>query len=341
MSIAIDVGTRALHLVQGSVRKNQVSVRRALIEPIPSGLIQDGMIREFGGMEMALKNMLQKYQIRDKSCSLTINGNHIYTRDLVIPRGKPKVMQDVVSFEVQSSMNTTKDLAVEYVVSKQPVLEQPEMVIVRASAMQVEVVNDFHKLLKNCRLSPVALDIHPNAMGKIMTDREVNDRPVLHNGSILILDMGAVTTSAYIVNKGEFIYSRIIPIGGMDIERYITQRNEKETGENQVLIDRLDLSLDSIRKDEGLADATRPLVTTVNEGVQRMLQYLSSRLQNEPVSMIYLCGRTATYSGLDKTLAETFGIATETIQKLSEVQMPSGVPLAPYINAIGALIRWD
>jgi len=339
MPIAIDIGTRAMHLVQGTARKNQVTVKRAIIEPMPAGLVQDGIIREFGGLELALKNLLQKYSIRDKACSLTINGNHIYMRDLVVPNGKPKVMQDVVTFEVQSSMNTTKDISVSYVLSKQPVPDRPEMVNVKAGAIQMEYVNDYHKLLRNCKLKPVALDIHPNAMTKAIAGREINDRPTRDNGSILVIDIGAVTSSAYIFNKGEIIYSRIIPIGGLDIERYVAQRNEKETGDRQILIDRLDLSLDAVRQDIGLADAARPLVTTVNDGVQRILQYISSRLQNERVNVIYLGGRTATFAGLDRTLAETFGIATETIQKLSQVTMPPNVPVAPFLNAIGALIR--
>jgi type IV pilus assembly protein PilM len=340
MPLAIDIGTRALHAVQGSSSKNRIDIKKVVIEPLSSGLVQDGIIREYGGLEVALRNMLDKYGIRERSCCLTINGNHIYSRDLVVPKGKPKVMQDIVAFEVQSSMNATKAMSVEFVLSKQTV-DKPDMVAVHASAMQLEYVNDYHKLLRNCRLSPTALDIHPNALTKVVNNREINDRPLREGISTLFLDLGGVTSSAYIYNKGEIIYSRIIPIGGVEIERYVTQTNEKEPADRQILIDRLDLSLDTIRRSPALADAARPFVTTVNEGVQRILQFLASRLQNERVSQVYLYGRTATYSGIDRTLGETLGIPTETIQKVSQINMPSGAPIAPFINAIGALQRMD
>ena len=248
MPIAIDFGTRAMHLVQGSAKKNQVTLKKAVIETIPSGLFQDGIIREFGGMEQALKNMLQKYVIKEKSSIITINGNHIFTRDLVIPKGKPKVMQDVVTFEVQSTINTTKDMAVAYVISKTPVAEQAGMINVRASAVQSDYVNDFYKLLKNCKLNPVALDIHPNAMLKAISGGMINRQPIDGTGSVMIIDIGGVTSSAYVYNKGEIIYSRIIPIGGLDIERFVYQRNEKEGG-RQIAIEQLDLSLDALRQD--------------------------------------------------------------------------------------------
>ena len=83
MSIAIDIGTRTIHLVQGKVNKQSISIKQAINEPIPSGLMQDGIIREFGGLEMALRNMLTKYHVGDKACQLTTNGNHIYGLSLI------------------------------------------------------------------------------------------------------------------------------------------------------------------------------------------------------------------------------------------------------------------
>ena len=149
MSIAIDFGTRALHLVQGQASKTSVNIRQGFIDQLPSGLMQDGIIREFGGVEMALKTMLAKYHISDRNCIATINGSHIYTRELDVPNAKGKVLDDVVSFEVQSSMSTNKEIGVEYTITKQKIPDKPDLIRVRASAMQVDYINDYNKLLRN------------------------------------------------------------------------------------------------------------------------------------------------------------------------------------------------
>jgi Tfp pilus assembly PilM family ATPase len=52
--------------------------------------MQDGIIREFGGREMALKTMLAKNRINDRNCIVTMNGSHIYTRELDVPNTKGK-----------------------------------------------------------------------------------------------------------------------------------------------------------------------------------------------------------------------------------------------------------
>ena len=339
MPIAIDIGTRAIHLVQGQASKTSVSIRQTAIDLLPSGLIQDGIIREFGGLEMALKTMLAKNRINDRNCIVTINGSHIYTRELDVPNAKGKILDDVVSFEVQSSMSANKEIAVEYTLSKQRVPDKPDLLKVRASAMQVEYINDYNKLIRNCGLTPIALDLHPNALCKVIEGTDINDRPLRDGFSIMFLDIGAVTSTAYIITNGEITYTRIIPAGGIDIERYVVTRNNDASGADQIDIGKLDLSLQSLRSDEPLGNSVRPMVTTINDGIQRIQQFLSGRLQNGKVDMIYLYGRTATYINLEKTLGEAFGVQTETIRKITKVSMLANVPIAPFVNAIGAMIR--
>jgi type IV pilus assembly protein PilM len=341
MPIAIDFGTRAIHLVQGQASKTAVTVRKAVVEQIPSGLIQNGVIQEFGRLEMALQTLLDKYHIHDRSCIVTINSSHIYNRELDVPNTKSKTLDNVVAFEVQSTMSipTGKEVAVEYTLSKQKVPDKPDLLHVRASAMQVDYINEYAKLLKNCGLTPTAMDIHPNALRKLMANADINDRPQREGGSIMFIDMGAVTSSTYIITNGEITYSRIIPSGGIDIERYVTARNS-EAGENdQIDISSLDLSLANLRSNESLGNSVRPLVTTVNDNIQRISQFLSGRMQGGKVDIIYLFGRTAICINLEKTLGEAFGIQTEVISKISKVSMPENVPIAPFINAIGAMIR--
>jgi type IV pilus assembly protein PilM len=344
MPIAIDIGTRALHLVQGQSGKSTVNIRQAVIEPLPSGLVQDGIIREFGGLEMALKAALARNRIRDRSCAITIHGSHIYNRELDVPDVKKKVLDDIVSFEVQSFMSVNKEVAVEYTVSKQRPADKPDHLRVRASAIQVDYVNDYHKLLRNCGLSPLALDIHPNALSKVIAGTEINDKPQAENANVMFLDLGAVTATAYIFNNGEIAYSRIIPTGGLEIERYVNSVNNSLNGEassaDWIQIDKLDLSPANLRDNIPLSDAVRPMVATLRDGVQRIQQFLSGR-QGGRVDKIYLYGRTALFSNLESMLEDAFGVETELIRKIGRVTMPQDIPIAPFVNAIGAMIRLD
>jgi len=338
MPISIDFGTRNLHIVSGQVNGKKISIDRMIMDTIPTGLVQDGIIRELGGLEMALKNMIDKNRIRERNCIITINGTHIYTRELDVPKADPKVMTNVVTFEVQNAMNGGKDVAVEYVISKQPIPDKPSMQKVRASAIQTDYILDYAKMLKNLKLKPVAMDIHPNAINKLLNERSINEME-RQDTNLMIIDMGCVTSTAYVISNGEIIYTRIIPIGGIDIERYIINHNNNEKADNQISLDRIDLSLNHLRINQTLGDAARPMVMSLTDGVNRIQQFLSGRMQGNKLDRIYIYGRSSLFPGIEETLTESLNIKVERIRKLSGVSFPSDLEIAPFLNSIGALIR--
>lgn len=338
MPIAIDFGTRNIHLVSGTASGNRVSVDRLIMEGIPAGLVQDGVIREFGGLVIACKNMLDKYKIREKNCIVTINGNHIYTRELDVPKAAPKVLSNVVAFEVQNAMNSTKDFCVEYVASKQQNADKPNLIHVRASAIQTEFVLDYGKLLSELKCKPYAMDIHPNAITKLMSGRAINDQTSPET-NIMLIDIGCVSTTAYVISNGEIAYTRIIPIGTVDIDRYVFNYNNDQKLEAQINLDGINLSLNNLRVNQPLGDAVRPLVLALTDGVNRIQQFLSGRIQGNKVEKIYIYGRGSTFEGFEETLTESMGLKVERIKHLSGVSIPAGSDPAPFLNAIGALIR--
>lgn len=338
MPIAIDIGTRNIHLVIGTVSGNRVNIERAVMETIPTGLVQDGIIREFGGLEIAMRNMLQKNKIREKACTITINGSHIYTREIDVPKAAPKVLSNVVTFEVQNAMNSNKETVVEFVASKQQNADKPTLLHVRASAINTEYILDYGKLLSNLKLKPVAMDIHPNAINKLTNNRSINSPTTIEN-NIMLIDIGCVSSTAYVISNGDITYTRIIPLGGIDVERYCINHNNNEKPEKHIDLDRLDLSLNNLRMNQALGDAVRPLVLSLTDGVNRIQQFLSGRIQGNKIERIYIYGRGSTFKGFEETLTESMNMPVERVKSLSDVRFPSEIDPAPFLNAIGALIR--
>jgi type IV pilus assembly protein PilM len=338
MSIAIDIGTRNIHLVSGQARGDRIFIDRMVIDPIPSGLVQDGIIREYSGLELAMKNMFDKYKIKGRDCIITINGNHIYTREMDVPKTAPKVMANVVTFEVQNATNGNKDIYVEFVASKQQNPEKPNMLHVRASAIQSDYILDYGKLIKNLKMKPVAMDIHPNAITKLMNCREINDVQT-KDRNIMLVDIGFVTSTAYVISNGEIAYTRIIPSGTIDLDRYCINFNSNEKPENHISIEKINLSLSNLRMNQSLGDAIRPLVMSLTDGVNRIQQFLSGRILGNKVETIYIYGFGSTFEGFEETLKESMKMNVERVKKLSGVNFPEGTDPAPYLNAIGALIR--
>lgn len=336
--IAIDIGTRNLHLVSGQVKGNRIIIDRMLTETMTPGLVQDGIIREFGVLETTIRNMLDKYKVKDKKCVITINGGHIYSRELEVPKASPKVLNNVITFEVKNGMNVNNDVSVEYVTTRHQDPQKPNMLRVRASAMQTDHILDYAKLLKSVKLKPVAMDINPNAIVKLVNGRVINDLQT--NGrNLMLFDIGAVTSTAYVISNQEIAYTRIIPVGTMELERYCIKYNENKVPEEHLQLENLDLSLAKLRENAAVGDIVRPLVIALTDGFNRIQQFIAGRIQGNPIDMVYIYGRGATFAGFPETLKESFRTDVQLIEKLSDLNLPEKSVPAPYLNAIGALIR--
>lgn len=338
MSIAIDFGTRNIHLVVGQTTGKKLRIDRMIIEPVPGGIMQDGIIREFNELEIALKNILDTHKVRHGECIVTINGNHVYTRELDVPKATPKVLENVVAFEVRNAMNTSNDVCVEYVEYKQSNQDKPNMLRVRASAILTEYVLDYGKLLRNLKLKPTAMDIHPNAITKLFTDRNINDTSE-QGRNIMLIDIGGVTSTTYVIGNGEIIYTRIIPVGAIDIERFCLNASSGEKPESPITLDQVDLSLNYLRMNQPLGDAVRPLVLALTDGVNRIQQFISGRMSGNKIEKIYIYGRGSMFPGFEETLSQSINLKVERVRKLSDVYLPANSEPAPFLNAIGALIR--
>ncbi len=423
MPIAIDVGSRALHLVEGQGSRQDVRIKRAIIEPLPPGLVQDGLIRDPSGLEMAIKGLLSKYRIHGRKCILTINGTHVINRELDLPPARPRDLDRIVAFEVQASIGNNREVVVEYTYtqptsdrfsrgpqnqarkargkgtskarqsqaspsasstagssagtagysagspaigpagspSASPAInpaaspaanqvagpdkpearsdDQAPKLHIRASALQTDCVSAYHKLLRVCKLKPIALDIHPNSLAKLLRRRAVNDRPLRDGYNVMFLDIGAVTSTVYVYNSGEIVLSRIFPVGGSEIERTIANINEGKPPDQVFDIKNVDLTPGQFSNDDLLARPVRGLVASLSDGIQRIQQFLSGRSQGGRVELIYIYGRTATIKGLAELLTDTVNVPVELVKAISHIHIPSKAPLAPFMNAIGALIR--
>lgn len=372
MPVAIDVGSRNLHLVEGGYRNGVVTILRTGTEALPTASVTDGIIRDTAGFEMALKSALARHGLSRGGVILTVNSNQVFQKEFEIPKAKPKAMADIVRFEVMQSIGINRDMSVTYTILPDVPGQDPAKVRVRAAAFQADAVQAYYKALKTLGLRPVAMDIHSNALAKLFRDAVVNGRPMAGR-TVLLADIGGSTTSVYILANGEIIYTRIIPSGGMELERYVLAYNNQQLEQGgpvgmapgqsaledmpgtpprkaaapeaaprePLTLDALDLSLESLKANPLLADAIRPLFSSLADNIQRIVQFQKARMDGFKIETVYLAGGIGRLKGAAATLAGVLDLPTETIVTHSRIQ-PGAAPLSPaLINAAAALIRLD
>jgi len=360
--IAVDAASSNLSLVQGSYNRKSgiVQIEKSSIIPLEMETIADGVISDQFGVIMALKNTLAKLDITSKRAIFTVEGSYLHTKDLELPAVKPEQLRDMVRYEVLGQSNTNRDMIVEYIIYGKTIDEESKLpkYKVRATAIPKEVANDYRDLMKTSALTPVALDVNPNAIRKLFRTGMVNGHVNLETNTLLLIELSSKTTNITVLDKGFPVLSRRLQFGHSNIRQVaetvkkvqsntaektsiLTRRLQVVKGEGVKSLELSDIDVwnETVKDEPSLSGAVASYFKSLTDAVSRTAQFSISKYHLDSISTCFLYGSGSAYKKIDKELARQLGTQVEVLTTLSSVIAPKDFVLASYVNACGALIR--
>lgn len=360
--VSIDAASSNLHLVLGSYnhKSRTVQVDKANIVHLEPDTINDGAISDQFGVVMALKNTLAKLNIESRRTIFTVEGGYLHTKDLELPVVRPDQLRDMVHYEILGQGGTSRDMFVDYIVygTMQDEETKQNKYKVRATAIPKEIATDFRELLRNCSLTPVALDVNPNAIRKLFKSGTVNGHVNLESNTILLIELCGKTTNITVLDKGFPVLSRRLQFGHSNIRlvaesvkkvqanaadrsSILTRRIQAVKGEGIKALEIADIDVwnEAVKDEPALSSAVSSYFKSLTDAVSRTAQFSISKYKLDSISTCFLYGSGALYKKMDKELSRQLGTQVEVIETLSSVVAPKDFVLAEYINACGALIR--
>jgi len=360
--IAIDAASSNLRLVQGAYNRKSgiLQIEKAGIVQLEPETISDGTIADQFGVVMALKNTMAKLDINSRRAIFTTEGSYLHSRDLELPVAKPEQIRDMVHYEILGQSNQNRDMLLEYIVYDTSVDEETkqEKLKIRATAIPKEIATDIRDLMKSCSLTPVALDVNPNAIRKLFRSGMVNGHVNLEAATLLLIELSSRTTTITVVNKGFPVLSRRLLFGhnniyqvaesvkkiqsnSADKSSILTRRLQVVKGEplKQLEISDIDVWNETVKTEPALNSAVSSYFKSLTEAVSRTAQFSISKYQLGSISTCFIYGSGAAYKKMDKELSRQLGTQVEVLTSLSTIVAPKEFVLAEYVNACGALIR--
>lgn len=360
--IAIDAASANLRLVQGSYNRKSgiLQIEKASVVPLEPETIADGVIADQFGVVMALKNTLAKLDITSRRAVFSVEGSYLHTRDLDLPAVKLEQLNDMVRYEILGQSNSNRDMIVEYIIYESYIDEeskQPKYKI-RATAIPKEIASDIRELMKNCALTPVALDVNPNAIRKLFRTGMANGHVNLETNTLLLIELSSKTTNITVLDKGFPVLSRRLQFGHNSIRQVaesvkkiqnntaekssiLTRRLQVVKGEPSKPLEITDIDVwnETVKEEPSLYSAVSTYFKSLTEAVSRTAQFSISKYGLDSISTCFVYGSGAGYKKMDKELSRQLGTQVEVLTTLSTVIAPKDFVLAEYINACGALIR--
>ena len=359
--LVIDCSSSDLKVAVGryNAKNRSIAIDKVGIIPLEGDAINDGAIADSFGIVMAVKHAIARLDIRNKQCILTTEGAFVHTRDLELPIVKKEQLKDMVKYEV-IGQGANRELSIDYIVYGTAVDEETnaDKLKVRATAVPTDIIKEYREFLKNMDLTPVSLDVNPNAVRKLFSSGIINGNVSIVQSTLLLIELSSRTTTVTVLDHGFPVLSRRLQFGHSNI-RQVADSIKKVQGNQQqsslarrlnittadadvsVPVEDIDVWNETVAETPALQSAVNAYFKSLVDAVSRTAQFSISKYRIDSISTCFLYGSGAGYKKIDKELSRQLGTQVEILKSLSSVTGPRDFELPQFVNCCGALIRED
>jgi len=214
--LALDIGTRFIKVAEMRLARGMISLVNVAVSPTPPSVVDSNQILDPVGLGRAIKSMMALNKIRTRKVVVSISGqSSVVVRPIDLPKMSLKELTDTMRFEVERHIPFTAD---EVVMDYAPIIdpddlpeEETNMKVLLAVA-QEELIKSYLKVLSVAGLQPIALDVEILASMRALID--IHQRTGQLDNTLALVSIGAVSTDISILNQGNLIFTRSVPIAG-------------------------------------------------------------------------------------------------------------------------------
>lgn len=311
----VDIGTSSLKVAELSRWGERVSLKnygelnaQALYDKPFRSYEKNTLLLSNSDVARALRAILQEARIQTKKAVLSIPDFASFFTNFELPPMTKEELADAVRYEARKHIPVPlSDVTFDWqIVEGHVELNQPVKVLL--AAVPNETIFQYQEIAKAAGLELAALEAE--VFGLIRSSLGEDRRP------LLLMDMGAQSTTINIVYKGALFLSHSVDIAGNDL----TERVSKSLG-----IDEKAAELEKINS--GIAPGSShgailaPLIDVILMEAEKITQHFVQTERKE-IEKVILGGGTALLSGLREYVRETLKKETEIADPFRSVFYP-------------------
>ena len=204
------------------------------------------------------------------------------------------------------------------------------------------VLNSHIDLIKECGLRPGVVDVNPIALSNAFTF--IKNMP--DDGLVVILDIGAVSSTLVVYGKGQQYFTRDLPLGGHHFVKELSNKKEISYTEAQDLLFKEGLSAAVsnafMEPSDRVGIAERTVYDNLVEDLRRSLRFYAKQTGQSFFLKVFLSGGAADTAGLTDFISSKLNIECGIFDPFFEVEGAENISVnnpSQYTTALGLGIR--
>ncbi len=344
MFLGLDIGRQYVKMVIADKTKDGYKVIDAgsRLVPEPNSAYDPEKV-DSAHWVMAVKELFRQQDFNPKKAKgiiTGINGSSASIKQITTMEMPSEELESAMTFEARKHipMDGT-DAVIDYQIigSNKKEVDKIDVGLV---ACTKGVLNNHIDLLKECGLKPGIVDVNPIAMSNAFSF--IKDVP--EDGLVVMLDIGAVSSTLVVYGKGEQFFTRDLPIGGHHFVKELSEKKEIGYIEAQDIIYRDGISASKRDEEAGavVGIAERTVYDSLIEDMRRSLRFYAKQTGQSFFLKIFLTGGAASTPGLSEIVNSKLNIECDVLNPFDSVERSNDLSISnpsQFTTALGLGIR--
>lgn len=342
--VSLDIGSSDIKIVEGQVKGGKLKIYNMRKIKSPEDIIQDGELFNEESILLKLKEKMKTSGVRTKNIALVSSSSTIISREIIVPYVENnEELKTLVNYEIEQFLAINlNNYVIQFMRLEEVIVDEVRKQKIFTIIYPKNLIESYRNLAEKLLLNPYALDISNNSIRKLSSIADIYNVDLINKEeSILYLDLGYKSVDLSIVNNNKLEFIRVMPIGGIEIDRFIADFNGISMEEAEE-IKKTQVEVGKHRKENQLNDGVVEVIEGWLEDLNRIIQFYTNKSNGKKISHIYLYGGTSKLRGIDEYVSLKTGIETTKIITANNIEFSKNVnttTIEEYVNALGALVR--
>ncbi len=322
-SLGVDIGSASVKVLELSVGNGGFRVESCALEALPPNAVVEGNISDVEGVGEALKRARLQSGSQASGAALAAGGPGVIARTITLHASlsDSDILKRIVDDADRYVPFPLDEVAIDFEV--RGLSEQhPEQAEVLLVACRKNDIDRFGAVLEAARLVPTVVEPEGQALERMFEllepqlDRQAGELVVA------VADIGATTTTLWVLVDGRAVFSRGQPFGGRELVKDIQERYSLpyQEAENAARRGNLTTDFDDSVLRSFIGEATRHLA--------RSLRFFYSSTHYSDIDRILLIGGAAATRGLPHALQNALQAPASVVNPFAGMSVSARVDTA-------------
>lgn len=297
--LGIDISSNSIKVIQLGYDGGRYTLEALGSENLPEGALVENTIRNVDAVGQAISKALARSRSSLTHAAVAVTGAAVITKTIEMDAAlSDREMESQIVVEADQYIPYALDeVAIDFEVQSLHA-DNPERAEVLLAACRQDSVDSLIEALEVAGLKAAIVDVEAFAMERAFALLSGRIKPSIDKPIAAVVDLGATSTTLYVLVDGKIVYSREQPFGGQQLVDEIQRHYQFSPQE----------ALQALRQGTLPGDfeteILEPFSEAIIQQISRSLQFFYSSSQYSHVDAIVLAGGTALINGLTAHLQD-------------------------------------